>query len=133
MSTEILTTQANSANKPNLVASKSVAVTTQAGKMQSRQDMTQAAGKDLPQAESSQISAEELQNVVKRLNENVQMVNRDLQFSVDEQSGRSVIRVVNAETQELVRQIPSEEILRISKYIKEQTADVSGLIFQTSV
>ena len=133
MSTEILTTQANSANKPNLDALKSVAVTTQAGKMQSRQDMTQAAGKDLPQAESSQISAEELQNVVKRLNENVQMVNRDLQFSVDEQSGRSVIRVVNAETQELVRQIPSEEILRISQYIKEQTADVSGLIFQTSV
>ena len=133
MSTEILTTQANSANKPNLDALKSVAVTTQAGKMQSRQDMTQAAGKDLPQAESSQISAEELQNVVKRLNENVQMVNRDLQFSVDEQSGRSVIRVVNAETQELVRQIPSEEILRISQYIKEQTADVSGLIFQASV
>ena len=128
MSTDIMT------NKANLdVLSKSVAVTTQAGKMQSRQDMTQAAGKDLPQAESSQISAEELQNVVKRLNENVQMVNRDLQFSVDEQSGRSVIRVVNAETQELVRQIPSEEILRISQYIKEQTADVSGLIFQASV
>ena len=128
MSTDIMT------NKANLdVLSKSVAVTTQAGKMQSRQDMTQAAGKDLPQAESSQISAEELQNVVKRLNENVQMVNRDLQFSVDEQSGRSVIRVVNAETQELVRQIPSEEVLRISQYIKEQTADVSGLIFQTSV
>lgn len=135
MSTEILTTQANSANKPNLDAlTKSVAVTTaQAGKMQTRQDMTQAAGKDLPPAESSQVSTEELQNVVKRLNEHVQMVNRDLLFSVDEQSGRSVIRVVNAETQELVRQIPSEEVLRISQHIKEQTEDVSGLIFHTSV
>ena len=71
--------------------------------------------------------------MVKRLNEHVQMVNRDLQFSVDEQSGRSVIRVVNAETQELVRQIPSEEVLRISQYIKEQTDEVAGLIFHTSV
>lgn len=132
MSTEILTHQANSANKPNLDALKSVAVTTQAGKMQSRQDTTQAAGNNLPSG-SNQVSAEELQNVVKRLNEHVQMVNRDLQFSVDEQSGRSVIRVVNAETQELVRQIPSEEILRISQYIKEQTDEVSGLIFHTSV
>lgn len=132
MSTEILSTQANLANKPNLDASKSVAVTTQTGMMQSRQDTAQAAGNNLPPG-SNEVSAEELQSVVKRLNEHVQMVNRDLQFSVDEQSGRSVIRVVNAETQELVRQIPSEEVLRISQYIKEQTDEVSGLIFHTSV
>jgi len=127
MSTEIMT------NKANLDAlSKSVAVAAQAGKMQSRQDMTQAAGNALPPEQAS-VSAEELQGVVKRLNEHVQMTNRNLQFSVDEQSGRSVIRVVNADTQELVRQIPSEEALRISQHIKEQTSDVSGLIFQTSV
>ena len=132
MSTEILSNQANSASKPNLDAMKSVAVTAQAGKAQSRQDTAQAAGNNLP-SESNQVSAEELQNVVKRLNEHVQMISRDLQFSVDEQSGRSVIRVVNAETQELVRQIPSEEVLRISQYIKEQTDEVAGLIFHTSV
>lgn len=126
MSTEIMT------NKANLDAlSKSVAVAT-SGKMQSRQDMTQAAGNGLPPEQAS-VSAEELQGVVKSLNEHVQMINRNLQFSVDEDSGRSVIRVVNAETQELVRQIPSEEALRISRHIKEQTSDVSGLIFQTSV
>jgi flagellar protein FlaG len=133
MSTEILTNQANLANKPNLDAlSKSVAGATQAGKMQARQDVTQAAGNNLP-PEQTQVSAEELQKVVKNLNEHVQMINRNLQFSVDEDSGRSVIRVVNAETQELVRQIPSEEALRISRIIKEQISDVSGLIFQTSV
>ena len=126
MSTEIMT------NKANLDALKSVAVAAPAGKTQSRQDMTQAAGNALPPEQAS-VSAEELQGVVKRLNEHVQMINRNLQFSVDEDSGRSVIRVVNADTQELVRQIPSEEALRISRHIKEQTSDVSGLIFQTSV
>lgn len=126
MSTEIMS------NKANLDALKSVAVATPSGNMQARQDVAQAAGNALP-PEPAEVSAEELQNVVKRLNEHVQMVNRNLQFSVDEASGRSVIRVVNAETQELVRQIPSEEVLRISQFIKEQTGETSGLIFRTSV
>jgi flagellar protein FlaG len=127
MSTEIMS------NKANLDALKSVAVATPAGKMQPRQDAVMAAGNSLPPEQAQSISAEELQSVVKRLNEHVQTINRNLQFSVDEDSGRSVIRVVNAETQELVRQIPSEEVLRISQFIKEQTSDASGLIFQTSV
>lgn len=125
MSTEIMS------NKANLDALKSVAVATPAGKMQPRQ--ATPAGNSLPPEPSKAVSAEELQSVVKRLNEHVQMINRNLQFSVDEDSGRSVIRVVDAETQELVRQIPSEEVLRISQFIKEQTSDASGLIFQTSV
>lgn len=125
MSTEIM-------NKASMELAKSVAVTAQTSKAQPRQDLA-ASGNSLPPEQASQVSAEELQNVVKRLNEHVQNINRDLQFSVDEDSGRSVIRVVNAETQELVRQIPSEEVLRISRHIKEQTNDVAGLIFQTSV
>ena len=126
MSTEIITNKAN----PDAL-SKSVAVSVPA-RSQSRQTMSQANGNDLPLQKASQVSAEELQNVVKRLNEHVQLINRNLQFSVDEQSGRSVIRVVNAETQELVRQIPSEEALRIAHNIQEQTAKAAGLIFQTS-
>lgn len=125
MSTEIM------ANKVNVdTLNKSVAVAARASNTQVRQDVAQAAGNTLP---SGQVSAEELQSVVKQLNDHVQMINRDLQFSVDEQSGHSVVRVVNAETKELVRQMPSEEALRISRYIQEQTGDVSGLIFQTSV
>lgn len=126
MSTEIM------ANKVNVdTLNKSVAVAARVSNTQVRQDVAQAAGNTLP---SGQVSAEELQSVVKHLNDHVQMINRDLQFSVDEQSGHSVVRVVNAETKELVRQMPSEEALRISRYIQEQTGgDVSGLIFQTSV
>lgn len=132
MSTEILANQSNLANKANLdTLSKSVVVANPSGVPQARQGMTQAAGNNLPS--QSPVSAEELQSVVKNLNEHVQMINRNLQFSVDEESGRSVIRVVNAQTQELVRQIPSEEVLRISRHIHEQTSDVSGLIFQASV
>ena len=85
-----------------------------------------------PEQSKPEVSAEELQKVVEQLNQHVQMIQRDLQFSVDEDSGHTVVRVVNAETKELVRQIPSEEVLRISRSIKEQIDDTKGLIFQTS-
>lgn len=39
----------------------------------------------------------------------------DLKFTVDESSGVSVVKVVDRATQELIRQIPSEEMLTIAK------------------
>ena len=45
---------------------------------------------------------------------------RNLNISVDEQSGDFVVRVQNAATEELVRQIPSEEVMKISQAIGDQ-------------
>ena len=46
---------------------------------------------------------------VDELNGLMQSIRRELHFSIDSDSGRTVIKVVDAETQEIVRQIPSEE------------------------
>lgn len=91
-------------------------------------------GKELPPVETQkqEVSSEQLQKVVEQLNDHVQMIKRDLHFSVDDASGRTVIRVTNSETDELVRQIPSEEVLQISRNLKEQIDSITGLIFQTS-
>ena len=70
-----------------------------------------------------------LAEVVSSLNDHVQAVRRDLQFSVDEDSGRQVIKVLDTETQELIRQIPAEEILSLVKRID----DLEGLILQVQV
>lgn len=111
----------------------SAAAVTQTNRQSPAADVA-GSGKTLPpeQQPSQKISAEELQNVVEQLNDHVQMVQRDLHFSVDDDSGRTVIRVVNSETAELVRQIPSEEVLQISRSLKEQVDDITGLIVQTS-
>ena len=94
---------------------------------------TVSSGKALPESQQAQaVNAEELQKVVEQLNDHVQMIQRDLQFSVDDASGETVIRVVNSETAELVRQIPSEEVLQISRSLKEQVDGITGLIVQTS-
>lgn len=45
----------------------------------------------------------------------VQSMGRNLSFSVDETTGYHVVRVVNPSTGELVRQLPSEELLKISR------------------
>ena len=60
---------------------------------------------------------------------------RALSFAIDNQLKRSVITVVDSETESLVRQIPSEEILEVARLLKSQQAEsqrastVRGLIF----
>ena len=54
----------------------------------------------------------DLQNFVKGLD-------RDLSFRLDESIDRSIITVRDANTNQLVRQIPAEEIVAIARDIKE--------------
>jgi flagellar protein FlaG len=56
---------------------------------------------------------------VESLREYVQNVQRHLEFSVDSESGREIIRVIDSETEEVIREIPSEEAIRISQQLKE--------------
>ena len=101
---------------------------------------TSASGKELPQqAEKASVSNVELREAVGQINQFVQSVQRDLSFSMDETSGRSVIKVIDSESGEVVRQIPSEEVLAIATYIKDvsETSGVdaaapSGLLFSDS-
>lgn len=73
------------------------------------------------------VNMEELEQAVQKVNNLPQLVSRDLMFIVDEDSGSTVVKVVNADTEELIRQIPSEEALQISKHMD----DVGGLIFRS--
>ena len=131
MSTDIITNQVSKdvLSSPSIAKSANVDQTQE----QNRQNVAVEEGRSLPPEQSSKsMSSEELQQVVTQLNQRVQQIQRDLQFSVDDSSGRTVIRVVNSETEEVVRQIPSEEVLRISRNLQEQLDDVTGLIFETS-
>lgn len=56
-------------------------------------------------------------------------VERNLNFSVDEGSGKTVIKVVDSATNELVRQIPAEEVLRIARALEQ--GDASGFLMET--
>lgn len=60
-------------------------------------------------------SAEQIERAVEEIRRVVAPVARDLQFSVDAETGRTLIRVLDGTTKEVIRQIPSEEVLAIAR------------------
>jgi flagellar protein FlaG len=71
---------------------------------------------------------EELQDTVQELNNLVQKMQREVRFSVDGDSGEMVVKVVDRETEEVVRQIPSEEVVQLRQRLEE----AAGAIFRDS-
>ncbi|MDP4546829.1 flagellar protein FlaG [Marinobacter sp. MDS2] len=72
------------------------------------------------QPTGAEIQPEELGEAVTRLNDYVQNVQRDLQFEVDLERGETIVRVVDSETQEVIRQIPDEVALRLAKNLQHE-------------
>lgn len=56
-----------------------------------------------------------LNSAVTKLNEFVQTVQRDLKFEVDSELGQTIVRVVDKDSQEVIRQIPDEVALRLAE------------------
>lgn len=71
------------------------------------------AGRLLPR----EIDESALAQVLEHLAFHATRAARDLQFSVDQASGRTVITVKEAATGAVVRQIPAEEILAIARHL----------------
>jgi flagellar protein FlaG len=74
-----------------------------------------------PQASVPAVDAKMLEKAVKDLSESAQNTQRSLQFSIDESSGRTVIKVVDKITQEVIRQIPEEEVLALAARLEKGT------------
>jgi len=89
-------------------------------------------GKELPQ----QADKTQLQDAVSKINNLVQNVQRDISFSLDENSGQTVIKVVDTNSGELIRQIPTEEVLAIAAYIQDSAGAgqvPQGMLFSDSI
>jgi flagellar protein FlaG len=56
-----------------------------------------------------------VQEATKRLQDFVSGVRGDIQFSVDSDSGKTVVKVVDSSTKEVIRQFPSEEAIDLAK------------------
>ena len=62
-----------------------------------------------------------IEDVVSNLNDLVRNLQRELRFSVDTKSGDTIIKVVDRETDEVVRHIPSEEIVALRQRLEQST------------
>jgi len=89
----------------------------------------QVSGKDLPgsvpnqgtqqASKASTVPEETLFSELKKVNDFVQSVQRDLQFSVDKDLDRTVIKVVDSDSGEIIRQIPEDIFLELARRLKQ--------------
>ncbi|MCR9278818.1 MAG: flagellar protein FlaG [Pseudomonadaceae bacterium] len=95
----------------------------------------QGDGKNLPSESPSldstkqtpaQDSAQEVDQAVAKLNDYVQSLQRDLQFSVDDSTGKQVVQVLDRSTDTVVRQIPNDVALRLARNLSEPQGSVNG-------
>ena len=84
-----------------------------------------AGGKPLPvsSGKAAQVALQEhvagqearVERAVAKLNDYVQSFQRDLKFTVDDDLGRPIVRVIDRSTQEVIRQIPNDVTLRLAR------------------
>ena len=75
---------------------------------------------------SQEVSREQVEDAVATIQEFVQSVRRSINFAVDDGSGRVVVKVTDAGSGDVIRQIPSEEALRLA----ENLSEVRSLLFK---
>ncbi len=86
---------------------------------------TPSGGTSLPVngvSRSEPVELPELERLAESISRFVKSMNRDLSFSVHEASGHTVVTVLDGETKEVIRQIPSEEFLRMSEALASNRA-----------
>lgn len=87
----------------------------------------------------SEIKAEDLKKQAQDLQELSKLKGWVVNFEVDQDLNQTVIKVVDAETQKTIRQIPNEELLTISKRLQafrdgqDSLNSLSGLLFDKEI
>lgn len=80
-------------------------------------------------AEQQAPTPAELANAVEEVQAAIAPVAQNLQFSIDQDINRTIVKVVDSSTDEVIRQIPSEEIVAIAKAMDK----LQGLLIKQEV
>lgn len=75
---------------------------------------------------SKDVQREDIETAVASLQDYAQNSRRSLNFSVDEGGGRVVVKVTDADSGDVIRQLPSEEALRLA----ERLSETRSLLFE---
>lgn len=71
---------------------------------------------------------QKVREVAQQLNKAMEASNTKLTFVVDQESKKAIVKVVDAETNQVIRQIPSEEAVLVAKKISR----MMGILYDTS-
>ncbi len=79
---------------------------------------------------------QDIQNEIEKLQQFNQSIERSLHFEVDDELGVTIVRVVDKDTDELIRQFPPEELINLSRRLKElneQDVGNTGILLHEKV
>lgn len=105
-------------------------------KESSRTDTQNTNKVDVSQTGTEKVNQQEVKNQIEELQQFNQSIDRSLQFKVDDELGVTIVRVIDKETDELIRQFPPEELINLSRRLKElneQDSGNSGVLLQEKV
>ena len=77
-------------------------------------------------ADKVPVSETQLQSAVDAANEFVKPINNSVEFNLDKDSGEMIVKVIDTGTKEVIRQIPSEEMLALAKALDK----IQGLLIK---
>lgn len=70
-------------------------------------------------------SEEQIRQAVEKIQDAVDNVAHDLHFSIDKDTGKTIIKVMDTHTKEVIRQMPTDEAINIARTLDK----VQGLLF----
>lgn len=82
-------------------------------------DVRGRAGSEAQQQGSVEERERELQRATEDVNRYLAESHRALNFSIDRESGETIVKVMDTEKNEVIRQIPSEEVLALARRLRD--------------
>ena len=86
-------------------------------------------GTETNSSQNQQLEREQLEKVAQQLQEFMGEMSRSLQFQVDEDSGRDVIKILDKTSGNVIKQYPSEEVLSLVSKLSES----AGILIDQTV
>jgi len=83
----------------------------------------------MKEQETPKPSDEQLSSMIKDIQEKLNLFSGDLEITTDDQTGIKVVKIVEKNTDKVIRQIPSEAVLKIARYLDE----IAGLLYNEKV
>lgn len=80
------------------------------------------------QAKREPVDAGKLKAAVDLTNEAIRITNYHLEFRLHESSGRYQVKVIDTESQQVIREIPAEKMLEFSASVKQMLDKALGIL-----
>lgn len=71
------------------------------------------------QSQTDANNKQSLADAISSVEDFVQNMNRDLEFNLDKTSGEVIVKIVDRSSGDVIRQIPSEDMLKLASRLKE--------------